>query len=675
VRTFHFPSLVLASVLGLGCSSTSDAPSTHPLTKGDAGTGADGGADAGAGLAKADPRVHGGIALAAPYLTGDCDPLVPQHCGLPFPSNVYLVADDATKTGRHVEFGPTTLPKNAQGVQAGPAEFEKCDGFSPGDALMTFLPGATIGGLPSPLSIAASLEKGSPTILLDASTGKLVPHFSEVDVNAATDDERTFMIRPAVRLEDATRYIVAIRRVKDATGAAIAPSDAFRALRDGTDGSDPSVDARRPLYADIFARLAAAGIAKDDLQIAWDFSTTSRENNTAWMLHMRDDALKLVGTDGPDYKIDKLSPDPTASIKVRIDGHLTVPLYLDKPDAGGRLVFGADGNPKQNGTADYPFVVLIPNSLATGKSGPAVQNGHGLFGSREQVLGFADEADKAGWVLAATDFIGMASDDVPVVAGVITGGDIGAFGAVPDRMSQGFVNMMLLTRMLRGSFAKDPAVQFAGKSAIDTTRSYYFGGSEGGILGATFMALSTDVLRGGLEVTGQSYDLLLNRSVDFDPYWALIKGAYPNAMDVQLLLGLSQMLWDRAEPTGYSKYIVNDPLPGTPSHEVLMQLSMGDHQVTTLGGHIMARAIGVKNLRPVNRTVFGLDEVDAPYTGSALIEYDFGLPPEPTTNVPDRDGSDPHGAMKGVPAAGTVLKQFLETGVVNATCDGKCDPG
>jgi hypothetical protein len=31
--------------------------------------------------------------------------------------------------------------------------------------------------------------------------------------------------------------------------------------------------------------------------------------------------------------------------------------------------------------------------------------------------------------------------------------------------------------------------------------------------------------------------------------------------------------------------------------------------------------------------------------------------------------------MKGVPAAGEVLKQFLETGIVNATCTGKCDPG
>jgi hypothetical protein len=363
------------------------------------------------------------------------------------------------------------------------------------------------------------------------------------------------------------------------------------------------------------------------------------------------------------------------SIKVVIEGKVTVPLFLDKPDAGGKFVFGGDGMPQQNGTADFPFIVLVPISATTGTPGIPVQNGHGLFGSRTQVKGFADAANQANWVLVATDFIGMAQDDVGNIVSIINGGDMGAFRSVPDRMCQGYLNMMYVTRLMRGKFATDSNVQFNGKSAIDTSTSYYFGGSEGGILGAAFMGVTPDILRGGLEVAGQSYDLLLNRSVDYDTYGALIQQAYPNALDDQLLLGAIQMLWDRGEPTGYSKYIKNDPLPGTPSHEVLLQLSIGDHQVTTLGGHVMARAIGLSNLKPAVRKIFGIDEIDAPHEGSALIEYDFGLPPEPITNVPDRDGQDPHGRMKEVPAAGQVLQHFLETGTVNQYCDGVCDPG
>jgi hypothetical protein len=667
-------SILGAALLGVvvgGCSSSEGAA---PGTTG-----------GGAKLAPPDDRVHGGVKVFGPYLDGDCDPIVPTHCGYPFPSDVYLIEDSGTKTGRHVEFGPTTLPANVSGVQAAPNEFRNNDGFSPGAGLMTHMPGATVTGLATPLTIPESLEDDSPTVLIEADTGKRVPHFSELDMtDGISDDERAFIVRPVVRLNDSTRYIVAIRNVVDGAGKKLQPSAAFKALRDGTPHDDPSIEKRRELYSDMFARLDKAGVAKDDLQIAWDVTTASRENNTAWMLHIRDEALKSLGPDGPAYTIDrtcdgsddctKATRNPSTSTKLRIEGKVTVPLFLDKPDAGGKFVLGPDGMPEQNGTAEFPFVVLIPISATEGTPGIPMQNGHGLFGTRNQVTGFADAGNQANWIMVATDFIGMASDDVPIIVSIIGGGDIGAFRTIPDRMCQGFLNMIFVTRMMRGAFAKDPAVQFNGKSAIDTTTSYYFGGSEGGILGATFMAVTPDILRGGLEVAGQPYNLLLNRSVDYDIYGALIKQSYPNALDIQLLLGAVQMLWDRGEPTGYSKYIENDPLPGTPSHEVLLQLSLGDHQVSTLGGHIMARAIGLSSLKPAVRPIFGIDEIDAPHQGSALIEYDFGNAPDPITNVPPRDGEDPHGKMKGIPAAGQVLQNFLETGVVNQYCTDTCNP-
>ncbi len=626
-------------------------------------------------LAPSDPRVQGGTTLAGPYLSGDCDPLAPTHCGYPFPSNVYLVADDTRATGRRVQFGAATLPKNAQGIQAGPEEFARSDGFSAGAALMTHLPGATTTGLPTPLSIERSLSDESPTVVINAATGERVPHFAELDMSTDDPAQRAFMIRPVVRLGDATRYIVAIRRVVDSSGTPLPAPEAFAALRDGTAHADASVESRRTLYADMFARLSRAGISKTDLQMAWDVTTASVDNNTRWMLHLRDQGLRAKGADGQAYTIDSVRDEYSPTIRRKIEGKISVPLYLDQPGPGGKFVFGGDGMPQQNGTAEYPFVVLIPRSATQGTPGVVVQNGHGLFGQRSQVEGFADAANQFNWVLVATDFIGMSTADLPNVAGIITGGDIGSFRSVSDRLCQGFLNMLLVTRMMRGGFARDPNVQFDGKSAIDTTKSYYFGGSQGGIMGATFMALTQDIQRGALAVPGQPYNLLLNRSVDFDPYFLVFKNSYPNALDIQLLLGVVQMQWDRSEPTGYAHHIASNPLPGTPEHSVLLQVAIGDHQVSTLGAHIMARAIGAKHLKPVNRSIFGLEEVDSPYTGSAMIEYDFGLPPEPITNVPMREGQDPHGKIKGVPAAGQTLKEFLETGVVRAYCDGPCDPG
>src|SRR5690606_24261220 len=178
--------------------------------------------------------------------------------------------------------------------------FNEADGFSPGLAPMTYLPGATATGLPSWLDIEASLAAESPTVMINAETGERVPHFSEIDAALAGASANALMVRPVVRLDDNTRYIVAVRNVVNDTGEVIPASPGFAALRDLTATDDPDVEVRRPLYADIFMRLANAGVERESLQIAWDFTTASLENNTGDLLHMRDDALSMYTPDtGP----------------------------------------------------------------------------------------------------------------------------------------------------------------------------------------------------------------------------------------------------------------------------------------------------------------------------------------------------------------------------------------
>ncbi len=648
--------IVLASLGALACSS-----------KAGSAVSADAGADAG------------------PLLTTDCDPLVPTECGFPFPSNVWLVDDPTTVTKKRVAFGKTTLPRSGSGKpgtgnQTNPAVFGLSDGFSPGVGPLTHMPGATATGLADPDHIADSLVvASSPTILIEADTGVLVPHFAEIDESTTQDAHRALMIRPATRLKNATRYIVAIRRVLDASGNAIPPTPAFQALRDGTASTDPSVASRRGLYSDIFAKLGAAGVGKNDLQIAWDFSTASQQNVTSWLLKMRDEALAQVGAAGPAYTITSATPNYDANTALRIDGSMTVPLYLTSPDAGGTMVLGPDHMPKQNGTATYPFLVVIPHSATRGTPGTPLQFGHGLLGDRTQALSFSGFANTYDFVLVATDWIGLANSDLVNLYGILGNGDASLFDQITDREDQGVLNALLAMRLVWGALAKDPMVEFNGASAIDTTRRYYFGGSEGGIMGATYMALSTDVTRGVITNLGQPYSLLLDRSVDFAPFLTALQTTYPDALDIQLAIGLDQMLWDRSEPSGFSANIVApNQLEGTPGHSVLMLDSIGDHQVTTLGAAILARATGAVTLSPAPRSIFGIDAVSPPYTGSAaLVEYDFGLPPVPITNVPMMQGADPHGELADTPAAIDQASHYLLTGEVLDYCgDGgaACSP-
>ena len=82
-----------------------------------------------------------------------------------------------------------------------------------------------------------------------------------------------------------------------------------------------------------------------------------------------------------------------------------------------------------------------------------------------------------------------------------------------------------------------------------------------------------------------------------------------------------------------------------------MTAALGDHQVTTLGAHHMARSVGAVHLDTGLRDIWGLEAVDSGHEGSALVEYGFGLPEDPVCNLPQTACGDPHGDLRRLPAA------------------------
>lgn len=642
---------------------------------------------------------------AVPAPPALCDPLAPDYCGFPYPNDYWSVTDPDTASGRRLALPAVIMPANTSGEVSRPDAFNEMDGFSPGIAAMTLMPDATTAGLATPDSIAASLAPDSPTVILNADTGERVPHWVDLDeyvvqaklrgdagesrpgfsIERDIGDlrrEQALMLRPAIRLDDATRYIVAIRRVVDAQGSAVAPSPGFAALRDLQPSEDDVIRSRRAHFEEIFDVLESAGIGRSDLQLAWDFTTASRENNTRAMVHIRDDALARFPA-GVPYTVELRDEGLVNGMACRLEVTFDMPLYMTQGETGGRLNLGDDGLPEQNGTYPYAAALIIPMSAQV-EAAPLVAFGHGQLGAKEQVLGMQPLAVTENLALFGLDWKGFASDDTPTVLGALAGGDLSTFRAVPERMHQGFLNFLMAMRTLSVEADGGPATPLnqaldrdCGGAALDGGKRYYFGGSQGGILGASLMALTTDIERGLLAVPGQSYNLLLNRSVNFDPFAATIYALYNwNALDMQMNLALIQGLWDRAEPTGYSKYIRENRLPGTPAHEVLIQVSKADHQVTNLGAHIMARTIGgVAHLAPTIRDVFGLDVVTGSHTGSGMIEIDFGNPDPPVTNIPHwaDELPDPHGRATELKGIGPMLSRFYAEGIVENPCDGQCD--
>ncbi|MEM6293863.1 MAG: hypothetical protein AAGA54_21485 [Myxococcota bacterium] len=607
-----------------------------------------------------------------------CDPLVPTYCAAPFPSNVFTVEDPATGTGRRLEMAAELMPVDVAGAAADPAPWNRLDGFSPGIAISNHFPDVTPDSLTASnvataVSIERSLDDDSPTVLLNAATGERVPHWVDLDATGTDEAQRMFMLRPAIRLDDATRYIVAIRGLVDADGNEIAATEGFAALRDRTASDDAAINDRRALYGDIFIHTTEAGIDRGGLQLAWDFTTTSMRNNTEWMVHMRDEGLGLIGEDGPTYTITSVDDDwdEEGLIAHRIFMDMEVPMYLDQANPLATLQFGDDGLPEPNGTAMFEVELLIPTSALTTPVRP-LQYGHGLLGAKEQIESshFRPFMNDYGYALFSVDFIGFAEDDEAFIGAMLGNGQFNQFSNVIDRQHQGMLNSLAAMRMMKTSFAQDP--NFGG--LIDPSEGYYLGISQGGIYGPTYMALSTDITRGCFGVPGMPYNVLLSRSVDFDLFFDIVRASFTDARDHMMLLNLAQMLWDRMEPTGYTPYVLENTFENTPPKDVFLRAAVGDHQVTNFGAHIMARSFGIEHLDTGVRDIWGLETVDGPIEGSAYVEYDFGLPADPVDNTPQRACEDPHSKLRRLDEARQQLDTFFRDGVIENTCaDGVCD--
>ena len=599
----------------------------------------------------------------------DCDPVAPQLCGLPFPSTFYMAADDTSPTGWRLNLGATTLPENANGVQPAPTLWNERDGFSPVTPIMTWFEGLSSAGLVGHDDIGASIADGSLTVVLDADTGERVPHFAELDMSHDDDSRRMLIVQPVSPMAHGHRYVVGLRGLTTSDGADAVPSDAFVALRDGAESDDSVLEGRRSHYDDsIFPVLEADGWDRGELQLAWDFVVASEEGIGGKMALIRDDLLSQIGTAGPAYTITEVEEAPADFVGRRIFGEMTVPLYTEEDRRGTLLTRGDDGMPYANGTTQVPFIVVIPNSVLSGeKVGAVLQYGHGLLGSREEVTWgghsyLPELADRHGYVIIAVDWTGMKDEDEDAIK-VMLVDEIEKFAMIPERSQQGFAEKLAAMRMITGDLASDKVMMSAkGASVVDSERRYFYGNSQGGILGGAYVALSPDIQRATFGVGGSPYAILLYRSADFTDFFRVFQTMFPDPLHVAQWMGHMQTLWDSGEASGYLNQMDKD---------VLLQVAIGDAQVTTLGAHIQARAYGAPLISPTVRDVWGLETVDPPHTGSALVEWDYGAL-EPAENIPPDESTDPHEGPRREPAAQAQMHHFFQTGEVIHTCDGPC---
>ncbi len=582
-------------------------------------------------------------------IDGRCDELDATRCLLPFPSDRYTEPDPGTPTGVRVEL-PGGQLANTSGVTLQVEPWRSLDGFSPGTPMLTLLGDVdlTASGAPPIGDIARSLDPGSATVVVDLTTGERLAHWAELDARAPAG-QQLLIIRAAAPLPEGHRIGVAVRNLVDRSGRPVEPGVAFRAYRDALSTSTPAVEERRGRMEELFAGLALAGVDRSGLQQAWGFPVASAEALAGRMLHIRDDAFDRLGDNPPEFTVDFVGgTDLPPGIGRRVVGRFDVPLYLTGDGSTGSVFqLGPDGLPVTGG-ATYParFTCQIPTRALDGAD-PAdpVVYGHGLLGSATEANGtsVAAVAVANDDVYCATDWIGMSEQDFPTAVEIL--GDISNFPKLADRVQQGILNTLFLGRLLArpDGFAADPAFRTAtGTPVFRTGEVFYDGNSQGGIIGAAATAVAQDWTKAVLGVPGMNYSLLLNRSTDFDLYSTFLRQAYPDPIDQQIIFGVLQMLWDRAEGNGYAQHTTTDPYPDTPAKQVLLHVGFGDFQVPQVSAEIMARAYGARlrapalepGRHPDTAPFFGLEPVGSwPTTDSVLVYWDSGTVPPPENNT------------------------------------------
>ena len=643
---------------------------------------------------------------AAATAASRCDPLDKRGCLLPWPSNAYTVPDARTDTGRRLDLQVADMPRNAKGKRVDPTEFNRADGFAPGSAILTYVPGINLKrtGVVPVTDLRRSLDRGQPIALVNATTQQRELAWAEIDP-AAKGDERLLVIHPAKNLARGQRYIVGLGRMRDDKGRIIKASADFRAMRDQLQTSNKALERRRIGFERMFITLAKVGLKRKDLFQAWDFTVASTPSATERALDIRDNAFAVLGDNNlvdrtikggaPRFALD--APQEFAPcgddgcqagendlLARTVTGVMTVPCYLDKAGCPVDSVFRYRKLKKtanfqadrfvfyperlKNNTMQVPFRCIVPRAALT-KASRLVLFGHGPYSGQDDVLrtDVQQLAQDSNLTFCAARQAGYASEDYATLKAAFA--DVTTFPRVADRLQQGAVNTLMLGRLMihpQGLVQQAAFRTPAGGPAIDTFTVYY-DTISGGAVGGMVAALSPDSVRASLGTGGMNHTFMLPRSTDFAALEPIFRAAYPRRVERTLLLSMLQGQWDRGETAGYAQSLTQDPLPSTPLHTLLFQAAVGDHRVPNVATEIEARTVEAVKRDPLYDKGRSADKIPgyaltptAPLElGSILTMWDAGTPIAPTGPIAPTVGADPHELPSQTPGARKLRSDFF----------------
>jgi hypothetical protein len=345
-----------------------------------------------------------------------------------------------------------------------------------------------------------------------------------------------------------------------------------------------------------------------------------------------------------------------------------------------------NGAPIAQGTETIPISVVLPIGPVPASGFPVVIYGHGLGGSRHDMLNLAEALTAQGIAMVAIDHVGFGSryagdadgtnnfSNKPGFTGVATMPD--GFGDDPGMAAyiaffESFLNISAIRDSIRQSaldqsrvaswLATGPslpalAAPYTTTPHLDPTRVAYLGSSFGTIVGTDLASIEPTIDFYVLNVPGGGIiDQIVPNSAEIGGLaLPIVEQIYRTIGDVDRfhpLVGALQAVLDGADPLIYAPHVLRDrfTIGSAPlgARHVLCIQALRDEIMSTAATTSLAYAFGLATLLPDLEPPLGLPELASPISANVdgqtavLVQY------EPATHGDNWEAE--HGQVVYVP--------------------------
>jgi len=483
-----------------------------------------------------------------------------------------------------------------------------------------------------PESPRASVEAGASMFLIELQSGKRIPIDARFDPRSTVylPENHLSVLPPfGVSLAPGTTYaLIGTTAIKGQDGAPItAPRSLVRALNEACakDG-EPISRAFAPLRTWLASEPLAAA-PKLDVAVATVFTT----QDAITEIRQIADAVRRQ----PVPPVEMLHVFGEKHDEWELAGEIDLPAfqagsppYSNVAD-GGAIDF-VDGVVARQGTQRSRISFVIPKSAMPAGGWPVVLFAHGTGGSYDNVFDVEIGTALAKLGIASASYDGIVHGPRNETGASVEISFFNLFNIVAgrDNVRQGGADNVFMTQLLRsGLELPGDLVGAADAVRFDADRVAYLGHSQGGLVGAPFVAMEPNIRAAVFSGTAGVLSITLEERKDPLDFEGLLRTllSLPTEeviADDHPILTLIQTFIEPADPIAYGPSFVSDP-PGGQGRDILLIEGFLDFASPPRGHEALAAATNAPLVTPHHRqpnasALLGVLPEDAPVTGNRM---------------------------------------------------------